>query len=360
MISKLSQSELNDLLVRAQAADAERRRAETERAVTVFKGGELPTPDDVVRVVTWRVGEARQSLLRHHRFWKEQRLRAGFDALISAALAAHVDLTRAEAALTAFADSREQFEDHIDHTVGNPAQKEVMAFCAAYFGTVDTLRRIKECRQDLAEEIDATRLAATAGPVFRFMLDLRRNLSHGSVTVPGWSVTSDFKSATGAMYFDVPDLLAFATWSAEVRPFLEGAAEGRLRISTVTAECAKGLAKLRRDLHALYYRNRTPAEEDFQRLQDLHRRCSSRQWMKVLLSPHANKGTDSYPHLPRFFSKEEVRGILRRPKHSAEQVELIIALRSPQTDCDAELRAMLYKLFQVVPKDGPQGAQHGN
>lgn len=360
MISKLAPHELNELLIRAQTADAERRRVETDHAITVFKSGQLPTPDDVVRIVTWRVGEARQSLLRHHPFWKEQRLRAGFDALISAALAAHVDLTRAEAALSAFADSREEFQDHIDHTVSNPAQKEVMAFCAAYFGTVDTLRRIKECRPDIASEIDATRSALTCGPVFGFMLDLRRNLSHGSVTVPGWSVTSDFKSASGAMFFDIPDLLAFGTWSAEVRPFLAGVTEGGLRISTVTAECAKGLAKLRRDLHALYYRSRTAAEDDFHRLQDLYRRCSSRQWTKVFLSPHANKGTDPYPHLPRFFTKEEVREILRRPKHSAEQVELIIALRAPQTDCDDELRAMLYKLFKVAPARAPEASADGD
>lgn len=98
---------------------------------------------------------------------------------------------------------------------------------------------------------------------------------------------------------------------------------------------------MRRDLNQLFVQHRTPAETDFHRLQDLHRRTGSCQWMKVMLSPHAQKGTDPYPHLHRFFTAEEVRAILRRPNNSAEQVEYIIALRSVQTGCDDHLRKLL-------------------
>lgn len=150
------------------------------------------------------------------------------------------------------------------------------------------------------------------------------------------------------MEFDVADLISFGAWGAEARAYLEAALKGRLAISAVTAAGAKGLARLRRKLKAMFHRHQTTAEQDFHRLQDLHRRSASRQWMKVFLSPHANKGTDPYPHLPRFFSPAKLREIHRRPDHSADQVEYIIALRAAETDCDAELRAMLYKLFGVA------------
>lgn len=358
MATNLSPEDITALLAKAQAAEAAKKQQETAHAIAHFQSGVLPTPSDIAHILTWRIGPDREAIMRHHPYWKEHRLREGLDALIAAALAAHLDLCRCEAALTAFADSREPFEDHIEHTVSNPAQKEVMAFCAAYFGTKDTLYRItKSARPDLGPEIDALRLKTTGDALFRFILDLRKNLSHGSVTVPGWSVQSDFKSASGAMLFETGDLLAFGEWSAASKQFLNDIPDGRFRISDVTAHCAKGLAQLRRELRDLFHRNQTPAEKDYFRLQDLHRRSSSRQWMKVFLSPHAEKGTDPYPHLPRFFSAAEVREIMRRPMHSADQVEYIIALRAAQTDYDDDLRAKLYKLFKVAPPPaGSSGA----
>jgi hypothetical protein len=352
MASRLSRDELNAVL----AADAERQLQVAEQAIGHFKSGQLPTPEDIARSLTWRVGEDRNRIMRHHPYWKEHRLRLGFDALIAAALAAHLDLCRSDAALTAFADSREPFEDHIEHTVENPAQKEVMAFCAAYFGTKDTLYRIKGARPDLAAQIDEVRLKTTGDVQFKFILDLRRNLSHGSVTVPGWAVTSDFRTAVGAMYFEVAELLAFGSWSADVGTFLEGVPEGRFGISEVTAHCAKGLAQLRRELRGVFQRHPTLAESDFFRLQDLHRRLGSRQWMKVILQPRAAKGADPYPLLHRFFSPEEVRQIMRLPMHSADQVDYIIALRAAKTDCDDDLRRTLMKLFKVSDLADPGSA----
>lgn len=346
-MKNLSHAELSALIERSAKAQAEQARADDDRVVASFKAGVLPTSGDNARIVTWRVGKARSDLIRHHPYWRESRLRAGLDALISSALAAHVDLCRCEAALTAFAESRERFEDHVDRTVQNPAQKEVLAFCAAYFGTIDTLRRIKSARPDIADAIDSVRAKHTDEPVFRFMLDLRKNLSHGSVVVPGWLVTSDATSAAGVMQFDTDDLLAFGEWRAEVRTLLEGAPERRLHISKSISYCATALARMRRDLKELFAVHQTTAESDFHRLQDLHQRTTSGTWIKVFLSPHATRGTDPYPHLHRFFTAEEVRAILRRPNNSAEQVEFIIALRSVQTACDDHLRKMLYQLFNA-------------
>jgi hypothetical protein len=333
MPKRYSKEELSALLVSARKQDAERKRIQSEQVIAALEAGNFPTPEPIVRILVWS-GVEQRTFMRHHQFWKEGKLRLGFEALVNSALAAHLDLTRCDAALTAYADSRDPFDGHVDHTVGNPAQKEVMAFCAAYVGTIDTLRRLKAARPELAKAIDELREAATGAPEFRFILDLRKNLSHGSVTVPGWSVTTDSLGTTGAMKFNAAELLAFGTWNPVSRAFIEGAPKGQIAIASVSAVCARGLAQFRRDLTALFFSNRSDAERDFHNIQDLTRKVQGRQWIKIILQGHVQKGTDPYPYLPRFFTPDVVREILRRPPHSAEQVEYIIGLRSAETDCD--------------------------
>jgi hypothetical protein len=343
MTIKLTDEQLNELYKQQNEREAQLR----EKVVQTFKSGVLPTPEDVVQIVTWRVGPTREALIRHHSYWKEHRLRIGLDALISAALAAHLDLCRCDAALSAYAQSRDRFEDHIDHTVVAPAQKEVMAFCAAYFGINDTLRRLKSARPDIGTFIEAAQAKDAQGPAFKFILDLRKNLSHGSVTVPNWSISSDFRSTSGAMVFATADLLAFGEWGRESREFLEAMPCQQFQVAEIAAVCAKGLAKFGREMRTIFSQHPTAAEMDFNQIQDMHRRTSSRQFMKIFLEPYVKNSTDPYLHLHQFFAPEEVREILRRPPHSVEQVELIIALRSPTTDCDDELRTSLYRLFKV-------------
>lgn len=324
----------------------ERRRNEQAAAIRdALKKGEFPTPEPVVRAIVWRVD--RHAALRGHAYWQEYKLRAGLDALISAALVAHLDLARAEAALTAFAASRDSFEDHIRATVENPAQKEVMAFCGAYSGTVDTLRRFKERRSDIWDEITALRLAETSHIEFRFIYELRRNLTHGSVIVPYWNIRNDGTGSTGKIHFSAGELLAFGGWGADVKSFLTGQAEDSFSISAITSKCAQGLAKLRRELGILFARHRTDAERDFHAINDLGKRLSGRQMNKIVLSSLVGKGIDPYAHLHRFFSPEETRRILEYPPHSAEQVEYIIRLREAVSAVDDALRAQLYKLFSV-------------
>jgi hypothetical protein len=355
MSRRYSQQELRALLTRSLEQEIERKRLQTEQVIEILKAGNIPTPEPIVHILAWS-GVEQHRMMRHHTFWKEAKIRAGFDALIGSALAAHLDLAKCNAALTAYADSRDPFAEHVNHTVENPAQKEVMAFCAAYVGTVDTLRRLKSTRPELAIAIDELRQAATGSPEFRFILDLRKNLSHGSVTVPGWSTSSDFKTTTGVMKFNAEGLLAFGTWSPISRTFIGSAADGKISIAAVTAVCARGLAQFRRNLRTLLFKNRTASEIDYYNILDLSRKIHSRQFLKIILQGHVEKGTDPYPYLPQFFSLEVVREILRRPPHSVEQVEYIISQRAADTDCDDALRAVLYKLF-TVQADIPDGQE---
>jgi len=336
--------------------EEQRRKAQDKAIALELKKGIIPTPEIVVRTIVWRVD--RHVLMRDHIYAREDKLRSGLDALISAALAANLDLGRAEAALTAFAQSRDGFEDHIGQTVENPAQKEVMAFCTAYVGTVDTLRRFKERRADIWHDIDTLRKATTDDIIYRFIFELRRNLSHGSVVVPYWNVRTDESGTSGSIHFSASELLAFGSWGAEVKGYLSTLPDDSFSIAQITARCAQGLAKFRRELNILFARNRTDAERDYHAINDLSRRLVGAQFNKLVLKQIAAQGVDPFAHLHRFFSPQETRRILEYPAHSVEQVEYVIRLREAQTAVDPELRSLLYELFKVpvsveVPKQAP-------
>ena len=333
------------------AREQQRQSREDDLISAALESGTLPTPEPVARKLVWHVG--RDKLMRHHVFWKERKLRKGFDSLIQAALSAHLDLVRAEAALIAYASRHGSFEEHIVHTVENPAQKEVLAFCAAYAATIDTLRRVKKARPELAGKIDAIRITATNKIEFRFLFELRKNLAHGEVTMPGWRVTSSFgkeaAGTSGAIDFSASELLAFGDWSGPVRVFLSGKKKDGFPISEITGICSIGLSRFQADLKILFSRNLSAAESDYFSIMDLGRRLMHRQGHKIVLNGLAEKGVSPYPHLHRFFDEETVRAIMRYPSHSAEQVEFIIKIKEADSHCDDDLRLTLYKLFGVSP-----------
>ena len=67
-----------------------------------------------------------------------------------------------------------------------------------------------------------------------------------------------------------------------------------------------------------------------------------------MLVGQAEKGKDPYDYLHRFFEPEAVRVILRHPRHTKEQVDFMIALKSGELDWDNELRQMMYSVFGVA------------
>jgi hypothetical protein len=337
---------LNEILLKAAENQRDREHSDASEVIRHLSSGVLPTPEPIARILVWSSAQRRREMMRAHCYSKERQLRLGFDALVSSAQSAYRDLVRCEAALTAYAATSDDFQRHVDHTIEIPAQKEIMAFCAAYHGTFDTLRRLKKARPDLADKIDDLRERNTNEAEFIFISDLRKNLSHGSVVVPGWSISSDFIETTGTMKFSGREIISFGEWKAVSRSFI-AQQDDTFSISKILAKCAYGLSVFRKELEALFASNRSDAEVDYFDLIDLIRKLASKNFIKAFLQGHVEAETDPYIHLWRFFDPETLREILRLPPRSVEQVEFIIALRAAETTCDDSLRALLYRLFRV-------------
>jgi len=319
-----------------------------EKVIQCLRRREFPTPDDVRNDINFHigVGEQRQHILRHHAYWKERQLRLGLESLIRAAHQAYVDICCHDAALGSLARGRD-FEDHVDHTVGYAAQKDMVAYCSLVVGVLDTLRRIKNLRPDIKVNIQSISDECFNHDVTIFIKDMRKNLVHGSVVIPKWQITSDFQNLSGSMTYETRELLSFGEWTCGSKKYVSSGNDRTINLSGVVGAHYKLLEDFDRKIQDLFARNVTDAERDFFEIEDSYKRYTRGQWTKIVIG-QTGKDKDPYKYLHQFFDPETVREILRRPRHSKEQVDFIIALKAAELDCDDDLRRALYEKFGVT------------
>ena len=331
---------LNDVLKMQQ----EEEKRKIERIISVLKNHEIPTPADIRRDIRGFVGR-RNELMRYHVFWEEHRLRLGMQSLVRAAHQAHVDICRHDAALGSLARA----DEFVDYTVGYTVQKDVIAYCFLAIGLKDTLRRIKKRRPDITAEIENIENAYYDQDVTAVVKKLRNNLAHGSVAIPVWRIIIGQVRPIGSMDYPKQELLEHGKWDDRSRRYLENVAGDHVSVSKIISEHFVLLEKLDRGLRDLFARKRSREEEDFFDIEDSYKRIAKQQWIKILIR-QIGKGKDPYEYIQRHFDPKEYREILRRPKHSKEQVDFMIGLKGAEIDCDEELRNMLYQSFGADPE----------
>ena len=316
-----------------------------DKIVEFLNSHRMPTTDDIREHINKFVGWRRQELLRYHVFWPEHQLRLGLESLVRAAHQAYVDVCRHDAALGALS-SASDFESHADQTIGYAAQKDVMAYCSLVIGVSDTLRRIKKKRSDITDQIKILKDQFLEHDVTQFIKDLRNNLSHGSVVIPRWQITFQPNGKIGSMMYPKNELLAIGRWHTKSKRYVSNVEGDSLCIATAISKHVSLLEKFYLHIKDLFARTIIPAEEDFFSIEDSHKLVGRQQQIKILIG-QIGKDKDPYDYLHRFFDPTAVREIMRRPRHSKEQVDFMIGLKSAETGCDNDLRRLLYEKFGV-------------
>lgn len=336
------------------AGDRRMREEEAKRVAIELAKGTFPTPVAVVEALNMLGPSMRPVAIRAHKFWKERKIRTGFSALVAALHDAHLGFAQAEMALTSYAGRREDYAQHVAHTVRNPAQKELLAFTAAMQGLHDTVKEhLMVARRDIAGPLRGALNAFTKAEVYPFMKCLRNNLLHGQVSVPSTVVTRASGGIWGAIKFDADELLAFGDWREPAATrYLQARAKDGVVLSDSMRECVEAAKQFDKTVSDLLRVHATEAEADYYAIEDGYRRRGAAISYKIFLSSFAKGGGDGYAHLHRFFDDHEVREILRRPRNSVEQVEFMISLRAADVECDTDLRYMLYEIFGVT--DAPK------
>jgi hypothetical protein len=270
-VGKLSEQELRTLLSAAESRQHAREEREDKLIVEAFKSGIVPVPEDIRAILRQRNFSHRKRLMSHHPFWKEWMLRQGFEALYGAAVAARVDVLRHNAALGAFAAGHDQFHEHVDYTVSNPSQKDVLAYCSIAFSVVDNNRRIRKLRPDLEAIFPGLIERHFNNSVTAFVMMLRENLTHGRMVMSNWTISRDENGTAGQMLFDVDDLLLFGKWDAMALEYIKVQPHGRVNIGAAISEHFKHLTEFRREIVDFLARNRRADEIDFFEIEDEHR-----------------------------------------------------------------------------------------
>lgn len=333
MRTKKSQASEIMPLFQEMADNQQKRDDKIEQYVTPhLKSAVLPTPRDVRDAINSLVGEKRQQVLCHHKYWKEWALRQGLESLIRASHQASIDICRHDATLGALAGSKD-FQNRIDHAVGYSAQKDVVAYCALALGVKDTLKEIRGIRDDIADEISKAEDKVFCADISEFIRKLRNNLLHGRVLVPEWSVSHDVErqTTTGSMMYSKKRLVNSGKWNKEARNYIQSSDNENLCLAEVVREHFGLLNGLGRTLDDLFSRNISEAEKDYWEIEDSHKRTLRSQRVRVLVE-QAAKGKDPYEYLHWFFDQETVRKILSFPHHSKEQVDFMITLKSTGVD----------------------------
>jgi ribosomal protein S17 len=181
--------------------------------------------------------------------------------------------------------------------------------------------------------------------VSAFVRDLRKNLLHGSVVVPGWEVSSDQDSRYGKLKLSVWELLEIGKWTKESVNFLNKSPDKTIDLRKTIDAYNQKLNKYSRFISNVLAVNVTTAERDYFDIVDECSRLAKRQWFKIVAQ--ILKGKNPYDYLHYTFQDYEVRQIMRLPRNSRQQIDLIISLKSAEVECDEELRRSLYHLFQV-------------
>lgn len=322
------------------------KQEEMKSAISDLQKRTIPTPPEVIRKIWNTAGAYRKKVMLNHVYWKEMKLKEGYEALVNTAHLAYVDICKHEAALISYHSNQNAFNKHIDYTVVNPFQKEVLAFCSASIGIVEITRRILKIRDDINNDMKELVTAHFNDNLPSFIKDLRNNLSHGSVIVPGWSISISSSGKTGLMILSADELLALGDWSSKGRSYIESFEDNKVSIKKAVEDYHCKIQHYHSSLSDLFARNITPEEKDYYDIEDELKRWSYKQQYKILAT-QIGKGKNPYLYLHKFFSKNEVRQILRFPNHSKEQVDYIISLKSVDIECDDYLRFSLYDIFGV-------------
>ena len=182
-----------------------------------------------------------------------------------------------------------------------------------------------------------------------FCESFRNNLLHGRVIIPQWEISYGFEQqdSMGSMMYYIDNLIQSGKWNDRSRNFVLTLHVEKVQLSGIIRKHFRLLNDLIREINNVFARNVTPSEKDFVDIEDSHKRQGRRQWAKIMVGQIAS-GKNPYDYLHRFFDPETLREILRRPPHSKEQVDFIMALKAAEIDWDDDLRSMMYRMFRVT------------
>lgn len=327
----------------------QQKQAEKDRIIKAFMEGPIPVDGDTLEsFVRLFVTDAIDVLRSHPGFPLEEKVRS-LKTTLSLFERAADDLVAALYRFDAFSRTPEfhQLSHEVEQLDGDTlVRKEIYAFAGLAHALQDHCRRITKYVWK------PSNLGAKMAEHFSvegqhdFVCGLRTALHHLSMVEADWLIRNSGPNATSRYIFEVAELRPIQDWKSTARVFMDRARDQidirvlandyRLRVRSFYAWF---LGELEETL---------PVEvADYRRCWDEHRRRSARITYRFLIGEFLKRNIDPYPHLHKYLRSDQLAEVEALPKHSREQVDLIITMVDGLSACDDGLRISLYHLFGV-------------
>lgn len=182
-----------------------------------------------------------------------------------------------------------------------------------------------------------------------FISEMRNNLSHVILHRPDWQISKDFKSNKQEVgyFFDARYLFYRGSWkSKKFKSYLQSSE--KIDCYEEMLKYFKATNKFLDNLFKYDQENLSAAEIHFKTSlglrEGMHLKSSIGLWKQVLSN---RPEIDPYKHLNKYFSENEIRLIMKRERHSKQQVDLMIEIGDKWGVCDEHTRQSIYEIFKV-------------
>lgn len=343
---KFTPDEWKTLLAAQKAREAARHR-ELVRLVVV-----LPVPDEILKEIAWLGPDAQAAVITHHPGSCIARKIESLWTVLDVFELAHADLQAQLEKFNAFSLTPEMGRPRGQQAlmaIESAVKKELLAFSMAASALVDHARRANKAAPVV--QFEEQRKRVFDGLEHRFITGVRNLISHEAFPSVGWQIqrgdtrTTDFVMSSSA-------LLLSDGLHAEAKQFVESCGK-QIHVSRLAASYSERVRAF-----YTWYKNaldemRFPALVDYQRVVKQCRVVSQRNWYRLLAHHAINAKANPYEHLDKFLLPEQVEVALKMTHGTKEQVDFIIGAADEHGACDDELRAMVYRLFQLPGYESP-------
>lgn len=181
----------------------------------------------------------------------------------------------------------------------------------------------------------------------RFVQELRNFLAHKRLSEISRTLTSGTDGRTTTLKLQPMELLNTWDWCATARSYIQSQSDG--------IDLEELLIAYREKVREFHVWTVVQIEQmHIRSIQEyLSHKCQvrafgARMWWNLIISQMViQAGRDPYVHLVQFLSDEELDRVNALPRHSQEQVNLIITLIDEDGACDDQLRRKIYDAFNV-------------
>lgn len=326
------------------------KQVEKDRIIEAFKKGSIPIDEAIFEsFLRLFVTDAVEVLRSHPGFVLEDKVRS-LKTTLSLFERTADDLIEALNRFDAFSRTPEfhQLSHESQRTdVSTSVRKEIYAFAGLAHALQDHCRRItKHAWKPFKLDAKMTEHFGAEGQ-HDFVCGLRTALHHLSMVEADWLIRDSGPKATSHYVFEVAELRPVQEWKSTARAFMDRAKDQidvRLLASDYRLRVKSFYAWFLRE-----FEGAVPAVvADYRRCWDEHRRTSARLAYRFLIGEFLKRNIDPYLHLHKYLRPDQLAEVELLPRHSREQVDLIISMADHLGACDDGLRISSYRLFGVA------------